>query len=126
MAAVLIIDTSPTMDYKTSDGVSRLDEAKRRSLEFLDEVPEGSQIIVLDTAAVAPSARGDWMGKSQARDRIGALKVGNAAVPVSASLETAYRMLGDLGRKADDDTSRFLPRFVCVFSDRTRACWDLS
>ncbi|MBI3407403.1 MAG: BatA domain-containing protein [Planctomycetes bacterium] len=125
VAAVLIIDTSPSMDYKTSDGVTRLDEAKRRALEFLDELPEGSQIVVLDTAAIAQSARGDWTGKSHARERIGGLKVGSLATPVSASLETAYRLLADLARRKDDGTSRFLPRFVCVFSDRTRAAWDI-
>ena len=33
--------------------------------------------------------------------------------------------MGELARSKEDETSRYLPRFVCVFSDRTRACWDL-
>src|SRR5262249_45163858 len=49
VAAVLVIDTSPSMAYKTSDGVTRLAEAQKRALELLDELPEGSRIAVLDT-----------------------------------------------------------------------------
>ncbi len=32
--------------------------------------------------------------------------------------------MGELARNKEDETRRYLPRFVCVFSDRTRACWD--
>src|SRR5438105_912942 len=49
VAAVFIFDTSPSMDYK-SGGKSRLDEAKRRGQELLDDFPEGSRVAVLDTA----------------------------------------------------------------------------
>src|SRR5438093_12106914 len=38
VTAVLIFDTSPSMEYKTSDGKTRLDEAKKRGLEFLDQL----------------------------------------------------------------------------------------
>ena len=43
VAAVLIVDTSPSMGYKVQ-GVSRFDEAKRRAHEFLDDLPAGSFI----------------------------------------------------------------------------------
>src|ERR1700738_611187 len=48
IAAVLVFDTSMSMDYRTSDKVSRLDEAKKRGLEFLNELPAGSIVAVLD------------------------------------------------------------------------------
>lgn len=124
VAAVLVFDTSPSMDYKTSDGVTRLDEAKKRGLDLLEELPEGSRIVVLDSASTAQSLRGDWVSHSAARERIGALKISSMAGSLTAALEHAYRLLADIARNREDENSRFLPRFVCVFSDRTRAAWD--
>src|SRR5262249_52305247 len=40
-AAVLLFDTSLSMEYAVA-GRSRLEEAKQRALELLDELPEGS------------------------------------------------------------------------------------
>src|SRR5437016_6310359 len=45
IAAVLVIDTSPSMEY-TSAGISRLEAAKRRAGELLDELPDGSLVAV--------------------------------------------------------------------------------
>src|SRR5438105_4881256 len=39
VALVLVIDTTPSMGYTTNEK-SRLDEARRRALELLDELPE--------------------------------------------------------------------------------------
>src|SRR5262249_8919847 len=57
--AVLIFDTSFSMEY-ASGGRTRLEEAKRRSLELLDEIPEGSRVAVLDTAEPG----GEWITPS--------------------------------------------------------------
>src|SRR5947209_15626545 len=51
VAAVLLFDTSPSMEY-TVAGKNRLDEARRRAFELLDELPDGSRIAVLDSAEV--------------------------------------------------------------------------
>jgi hypothetical protein len=127
VAAVLVFDTSLSMEYQTSDKRSRLTEAKKRGQEFLAELPEGSRIIVLDTADLAGTSRGDWLAsRSQVQGRINGLLPRPASGSVLQTLEYAYRLLGDLARSREDDTSRFLPRLVCVFSDRTRGCWDLS
>src|SRR5713101_3043709 len=64
-AAVLVIDTSLSMDY-LSGGKSRLDDAKQRALELLDEFSENSRVAIVDTS---DSGR-EWMSVSQARDRI--------------------------------------------------------
>src|SRR5437868_8599534 len=70
-AAVLVFDTSCSMEYAVA-GRSRLDEAKRRALELLDELPEGSRVAVLDTGEPG----GEWLPSvSVARDRINDLKV---------------------------------------------------
>src|SRR5262249_37836108 len=64
VAAVLIIDTSPSMEY-TLGGKTRLDEAKQRALELLDDLPEGSRVAILDTAVhfVDPGllVSGQWL-----------------------------------------------------------------
>src|SRR5581483_10294622 len=119
VAAVLIFDTSPSMEYK-SGGKSRLDEAKRRGLELLDGFPDGSQVAVLDSAE--PS--GDWLQtRSLVRERIGALQIRPANYPVTQQLSQAYGMLAKLQQEQGDPNEALLP-FVYVFSDRLQAAWD--
>ena len=57
VAAIFIFDTSPSMEYKTTDGATRLADAQKRGLELLDELPEGSRIAILDTAEPG----GEWL-----------------------------------------------------------------
>src|SRR5262245_25540733 len=68
-AVVLVFDTSCSMEYSVG-GHSRLEEAKRRALELLDELPDGSRVAVLDTA----EAGGEWLpALSAAKDRVNGL-----------------------------------------------------
>src|SRR5947199_5589758 len=46
---VLVVDTSSSMEFERG-GLTRLEDARRRALELLEEVPEGSRIALLDTA----------------------------------------------------------------------------
>jgi hypothetical protein len=125
VAAVLLFDTSYSMEYKVSGGPTRLEEAKRRGLELLDELPEGSRVAVLDTSETVPTGPGAWSGSvSQARDRIEGLRLHAVNSPVTGRLDGAYRLLADLALGRDNEAARTLPRLLCVFSDRTRACWD--
>lgn len=125
VAAVLVFDTSPSMAYQSSDKRSRLDEAKKRGQEFVTELPEGSRVVILDSATTVGSNRGDWLlSMGEARKRIDDLRVRPNAASVLPTVAYAYRILGELARDRDDDRHRYLPRFVCVFSDRTRASWD--
>jgi len=124
VAAVFILDTSYSMEYATSDKQSRLDEAKKRAVELLDELPDGSRIAVLDSAETALS-RGNWQSKAQARQRITGLTLQHKNAPLTRNVQAAYRMFGELVRSTDDESARQLPRLLCVFSDRMRACWDV-
>src|SRR5947209_3250708 len=45
---VLVLDTSPSMGY-TVAGRTRLDDARQRALELIDELPANSRVAVLDT-----------------------------------------------------------------------------
>jgi hypothetical protein len=119
VAAVLIFDTSVSMEYNVA-GQSRLDEAKRRALELLDELPQGSRVAVLDTAEPG----GEWLvSLSQARERISALELRAANYPVTSQILPAYDLLAKLDEEADLPDEMPL-RFLYVFSDRTQACWN--
>jgi hypothetical protein len=113
------------MEYAITGGQSRLDEAKKRGLELLDELPEGSRVAILNSAENVSTGKGDWLSsRAQARERINALKLRHANAPVTTCLESAYRLFVELTRNKDDEAGQKLPRFLCVLSDRTRACWD--
>jgi hypothetical protein len=120
IAAVLVFDTSASMEYSVA-GKSRLDEAKRRALELLEDIPENSRLAVLDTADLGS---GQWLDSpALVRERIAALQIRPANNPVTSQLVEAYRLLGGV----DGDTVEArdaLPRFLYVFSDRTQDCWD--
>jgi hypothetical protein len=127
VAAVLLFDTSFSMEYKVSGGPTRLEEAKRRGLELLEELPEGSRVAVLDSAEAVPTGPGAWAASAgQARERIDGLRLRPANAPITARLEGAYRLLADVALDTENSPARALPRLLCVFSDRTRACWDAS
>src|SRR5437870_4642599 len=49
VAAVIIFDTSMSMEYTVADK-SRLDDAKRRAHEILDKLPRDSKVAVCDTS----------------------------------------------------------------------------
>lgn len=121
VAAVLLFDTSCSMQY-TSGAETRLDAARRRGLELLDDLPEGSKVAILDSGEpggeLLPSL-------SLARDRISGLRLRPANAPVTSRIAEAYRLLADVdqGTEAGEDP---LPRFLYVFSDRTQGSWDAS
>ena len=119
VAAVLIVDTSPSMGYRVQ-GVSRFDEAKRRAHEFLDDLPAGSRVAILDpNEPVATFAD----NLPDAHKRLDAIPAPTGYAPaITDALATAYDTLKD----ADKDTEATdpLPRVVVVFGDRTNASWD--
>jgi hypothetical protein len=118
VAAVFLFDTRPTMGYVTG-GKSRLDEARQRASELLDELPDGSQVAVFDSAGAAS----DLMPVSVARQQIAALETHPANHPLTQQLGNAYAMLAKVIQEQDNPDETPLP-FVYVFSDRTRGSWD--
>jgi hypothetical protein len=119
MAVVLIFDTSYSMEY-TVLGRTRLEEAKERSHELLEALPAGSRVAVLDTA----EAGGEWLPNlNMARDRIDQLHLHAANYPITAQLSPAYDLLAKLDQDPAVGDGPPL-RFLYVFSDRTRACWN--
>lgn len=116
----LVVDTSPTMEY-TIGGKTRLEEAKARALELLDELGSTSKIAVIDSADPA----GEWMPSvAAARERVLNLEIRAANLPVTTAIDGAYRLLQKL--EPDSSANDVLPRFVYVISDRTPNSWDVS
>ena len=118
--AVLVFDTSYSMEYTTGDKRTRLDDAKRRGLELLEGLPAGSRVAVFDTA----EAGGEWLASlSAARERINSLELRPANFPVTSQLGPAYELLAKLDEENDNPDEAPL-RFLYVFSDRTQGCWN--
>lgn len=119
VAAVFVIDTSPSMGY-TADGKTRLDEARRRALELLDDLPADSRVAVLDPTDPV----GTWeVSVGDARRKIEAMKEPHgAAPPTTTALLAAYQLLKTVDQESD--SSEPLPRLVAVFSDRAAASWQ--
>lgn len=121
VALVLIFDTSPSMEYKSGEQ-TRLDLAKKRCLELLDQLPEDGRVLILDTSDPAAFAREDWLkSMDKARQRVQGLTIQPNSVSVTKAIEEAFRHFDKL-----DDAAEGMPRMACMFSDRTRASWDFS
>jgi uncharacterized membrane protein len=120
VAAVLVFDTSPSMEYR-SGGKTRLEEAQRRGQELLADLPDNSQVAVFDTAE-----QGDeFHPLSMARDRTAALQIRPANYPVTSQLARAYDVLAKKVQEQDNPAETPL-LFLYVFSDRTQACWEFN
>src|SRR5262249_46579911 len=91
VAAVLLFDTSPSMQY-TVAGKSRLDEARQRAAEMLDELPEASRVAVLDSAELG----GEWVPVARARELLDKLQIRPANSPVTRQIAQAYRLFETL------------------------------
>jgi len=118
VAAVLVFDTSASMEYSAA-GRARLEEAKQRARELLDEMDGGSQIALLDSADDAGDGGTEWMSPGLAQTRMESLRIRPANAALNRQIDRAVRLLEKVG-EGDDPP----PRFLYLFSDRTRACWD--
>jgi hypothetical protein len=122
--AVLLFDTSASMEYRSSDGSSRLDEAKQHARDLLDqELPSGSQVAIVDSADARLDQPLEWLSVSDARQRIGNLKIRYANGPVTQALVKLLAQLDESDQKATPSGPARL-RVLAVFSDRTRGSWD--
>lgn len=122
LAVVMVFDTTPSMGYLVGEQ-TRLDLARERALDLLDQLPDDCRVLVLDAADRDGFARETWhKSLEKARARIKDLTIRPTSVPVNEAIQEAYRRF----ESWDDLDAMHLPRFVCVFSDRTRPSWDSS
>jgi Aerotolerance regulator N-terminal len=146
VAAVLVIDTSPSMGYVLAadrTGLSEarmrglklleespqgpwtaLDDARARAMEILDELPPGSKVAVIDTAE---RGEANWsLSAADARNVVRGFKKPKAGgLPVTRALEQAYNLFVRVDQEMEPGQEP-LPRVLYIFSDRTTASWDAS
>lgn len=82
---VLVVDNSPTMTARTSDGSTRFELARARALALLEAAGPASQVLVADTMRRIPIPA--FEQAQAARARLDSLEVGfgeQPAVPVAA------------------------------------------
>jgi hypothetical protein len=115
VTAVLIFDTSPSMEYAIA-GQTRLDEARQRARELLEELKGESRVAILDSA---DDSTDTLLPPAEALARLDALRIRPANPTLNHALSRAARLLQEAGEGENAP-----PRFLYVFSDRTRACWD--
>ena len=144
VAAVLVIDTTPSMGYVLADRAgltdarkrglqllgepaegpwTALDEARGRALELLEEFPPGSKVCVVESADRGEPAWSNSLGEAKQRVRDIKRTRGNGQ-PVTQTLRAVYALFA----KADDlrePGEEPYPRLLCVLSDRTLPSWNV-
>ena len=121
VAAVLVFDTSASMGL-TDGKQTRLDEARGRARELLDEMADGSRLALLDDGDEAVSGEGvDELAANIGliRTRLDSLRLRPNAAAVNRTVARAARTLQQAATGEEP-----LPRFLYIFSDRTRASWE--
>lgn len=119
VAAVLIIDTSPSMEYLSEDR-TRLQEARRRALELLEELPPRSAVAVVTTDDLT----GRWTDISEARGQLERIEhAAPSGGSLSAALATAYQLLAKIEPPEGDDPTAW-NRLIVLFTDRTTGAWE--
>jgi hypothetical protein len=110
VAAALVFDTAPRMEYR-HENKTRLETARELALWLLAQLPQESQIAVVDTRLGLRQFEAD---RGVAKQRIERLETVNNSQPLAKSVEEAIRLLGesDLQRKE-----------VYIFTDLSRAAW---
>lgn len=113
VAAVLVFDTSPRMQY-VHQNQTRLELAKANGRWLLGQLPAGSEVSVADSR-LGPAAFA--IDRGAAAREIEGLQVTNVPMPLARVLETAIR----LARQSNQSRKE-----IYVFSDLTAAAWDPS
>lgn len=111
IAAAFVCDTLPRMEYR-NENQTRLDVARELATSLMTELPEDSQIAVLDAATTAPSFQIDRAAASQRLER---LEIKNVGQPLSSVALCALELL---------KTSE-LPKELYVLTDMSSGAWNL-
>ena len=110
IAAAVVIDTSPRMEYIT-ENQSRLDVAKEFSHWILSQLPQGSAIAVLSSEREAPVFQVDRLA---AEEKVNRLQVMPQGKPVIETVRDALTLLAG---------SEFQQRELYVVTDLSEPGW---
>lgn len=91
VAAALVFDTSPRMDYRLNNK-TRLDEAKETGLWLLSQLPPESEATVMDSRTSSAAFAAEL---ASARQRVTRLTAAPAEFPLLTVLDDAIRLLSE-------------------------------
>jgi hypothetical protein len=111
VAAVLLIDTSPRMNYQYGNQ-SRLERAKEIAHWLLRQFPADSQVAVLDASSLSASFAVDLGAASAA---VNALESTYLPQPLSRAIAEALRLLDESDKQRKE---------LYIISDLTHSTWD--
>lgn len=109
---VIVVDNSPTMAARGSDGLSRLSRAKSQARALLDALPESARAMVTDTMRGIALPR--FEGREQARARLDGIAPGYEPAPQIVA--PALQAEGELHVFTDGVLLRALPSGASVHS----------
>jgi uncharacterized membrane protein len=110
VAAALVFDTSPRMQYRQLNQ-TRLEAAQETALRVLAQLPKESDVAVLDSRTLAGAFSID---ASAARQRIGRLAISAAAQPLPELCQEAVRLVSG---------NQKLRKEIYVFTDLATIAW---
>lgn len=116
VAAALIFDTAPRMEYR-HENRTRIEAAREFGLWLIRQLPEQSDIAVLDTRLGAPAAFQPDRGA--AKERITRLDSVANSQPLPAVIEAAVKMLEENDKKNTTPKRKE----IYVFTDLSRGAW---
>ncbi|MGD9723268.1 MAG: BatA domain-containing protein [Pirellulales bacterium] len=110
VAAALVFDTSPRMQYRQQNK-TRLEVAQETALWLVPQLPPQSEVAVIDTRSGSAAFAVDL---GAARQRIERLDAKQMSQPLSVALESALALLRE---------SQQARKEIYVFTDLSRAAW---
>jgi hypothetical protein len=113
VAAAIVIDAAPHLEYRR-ENQTRLDAAKELAAWLLTQLPEESEIAVLDTHLGAGAFQVD---RGAARQRIERLEIVPNSQPLVSVLDEAVRLLKGSGKDRKE---------LYIFTDLARGSWPSS
>jgi hypothetical protein len=111
VAAALVFDAAPHMQYR-HENQTRLEAAKDLGLWLTAQLPEQSEIAVLDTRVGAAAAF--QADRGAAKDRIERLDAVSNSQPLAAAIDAAVPLL---------EQTRLPRKEIYVFTDLSRGAW---
>jgi len=113
VAAALVFDTAPRMQYRHQNQ-TRLDEAQELARWIVGELPDESQAAVLETR---PSSAVFQVDLGAANERIQRLQTSAVNRPLERAIDDAITLLVDSDRPRKE---------IYVFTDLSRSAWQVS
>ncbi|MDO5553481.1 MAG: BatA domain-containing protein [Planctomycetia bacterium] len=110
VAAAVVIDTSPAMNYRKAN-TTRLSLAKRKAEDLLARLPKGSSIAILDSSLDGDSFQVDLLAAQQ---RLARLETSAVNRPLAASVLAGLRLLA---------SSELPYRELYIVTDRRAQAW---